>query len=91
MLSLTVDTVKNAAIVVVVVLAVLAIVAASLIRKVVAKLIVVALVVIIGVAVWSQRSSLQNCATRAKDRAALGDKASVVCSFFGQSVTVPTG
>lgn len=88
--DLTLHNVKIAAIVIVVVLAILALIVASVIRAVAAKIVTIALLVGIGVAVWSQRSSLQTCAERAKDRAAIGDPGGVVCTFFGKSVNVPT-
>ena len=89
--ALTLQNAKVAAVVVVVVLAVLALVVASVVRKMVIKLVTIALLVGIGTAVWSQRSSLQNCAERAtKKPAAIGDTRGVICTFFGRSVTVPT-
>ncbi len=88
--DLTLQNVKIAAIVIVAVLAILALVVASVIRALVAKVVTIALLVGIGVAVWSQRTSLQSCASRAKDRAAIGDPGGVVCTFFGKSVHVPT-
>jgi protein-S-isoprenylcysteine O-methyltransferase Ste14 len=88
--ALTLQNAKIAAIVVVVVLAVLALVVASVVRKLMVKIVTIVLLVGIGVAVWSQRASLQNCAERAKDRAQIGDPGGVICTFFGKSVTVPT-
>ncbi len=63
---------------------------ASVIRKFTAKILAIALLVGCGVAVWSQRSALQECASRAKDRAEIGDAGGVICTFFGKPVTVPT-
>jgi hypothetical protein len=89
--DLTLQNAKIFAVVAVVVLAVLALVVASVIRKVVVKVVTIVLLVAIGSAVWSQRAELQGCATRAKDRAVAGDASGVICTFFGRSVTVPTG
>jgi protein-S-isoprenylcysteine O-methyltransferase Ste14 len=91
MFSLTLDTAKNIGVGAVVVLAILALVIASVIRNVTVKIVTIALVVGIGVAIWTQRTALQNCADRAKARIELGDASGVVCTFFGKSVTVPTG
>ena len=91
MFSLTLDTAKNIGIGAVVLLAILALVTASVIRNVTVKIITIALVVGIGVAIWSQRTSVQNCADRAKARIELGDASGVVCTFFGRTVNVPTG
>ena len=90
-LSLTLDTAKNVALGVIVVLAVLAIVAASVVRKVMAKLLSIGLLVILAGVVWSQRSSLENCASQFRDRTALGDPSAKICTFFGKSITVPSG
>jgi hypothetical protein len=88
--SLTLQNVKIAAVVAVILLAALALVVASVIRKVMAKVVTIALLVVLGVAVWSQRSSLETCASRAKDRSSVGDPGGVICTFFGKTVTVPT-
>jgi hypothetical protein len=88
--ALTLQNVKIGAIAAVIVLALLALVAASVIRKLMVKFITIALLVVLGVAVWSQRTAVQSCAQRAKDRSAIGDTGGVICTFFGKSVTVPT-
>jgi len=88
MLSLTLDTAKNIGVGAVIVLAMLALVVASVIRNVMAKIVTIALVVAIGIVVWTQRTTLQNCAERAKDRVIAGSTSAVVCKFLGRTVTV---
>jgi hypothetical protein len=87
---LTLDNVKIGAIGALVILAVLALVIASVIRKFTAKVVAIALLAGAGYAVWSQRSALQECAERAKDRIEIGEPGGVICSFFGKPVTIPT-
>ncbi len=88
MLSLTLDAAKNIGLGAVVVLAILALVVASVIRNVMVKVVTIVLVIGIGVAVWTQRTSLQNCAERAKDRVVAGSTSAVVCKFFNKTITV---
>jgi hypothetical protein len=90
MSHLTLDNIKIGAVVAVVVLGLLALVAASVIHRFVAKILAIALIAGAGYAVWSQRSAVQECATRAKDRIEIGDAGGVICTFFGKPVTVPT-
>lgn len=90
-LSLTLDTAKNVAIGVIVLFAVLAIVVASIVRKVTAKLLSIGLLVVLAGVVWSQRSSLERCASQFRDRTAVGDPSAKICTFFGKSITVPAG
>ena len=88
--ELTVDNVKIAAIAALVVLAILALAVASVIRKFTAKVVAIAVLAAAGFAVWTQRSAVQECAARAKDRIDIGEPGGVICTFFGKSVTVPT-
>jgi hypothetical protein len=88
--ELTLENVKIGAIGALIVLGVLALVVASVIRKLTAKVVAIALLAGAGYAVWTQRTALQECATRAKDRIEIGEPGGVICSFFGKSVTVPT-
>jgi hypothetical protein len=90
MSHLTLDNVKIGAVVALGVLVLLALIVASVIRKLTAKVVTIALLAGVGVAVWSQRTALETCATRAKDRVEIGDPGGVICSFFGRSVTIPT-
>lgn len=88
--ELTLDNVKIGAIGALIVLGLLALIVASVIRKLTAKVLAIALLAAAGFAVWTQRSALQECATRAKDRIEIGEAGGVICTFFGKNVTVPT-
>ena len=90
MSQLTVDNIKIGAVGAIVVLAILALVVASVIHRLTAKIVAIALLAGAGFAVWSQRDSVQECATRAKDRIEIGEAGGVICTFFGKPVTVPT-
>lgn len=89
MFALTLETAKTAAIVIVAALLLISILSAWLIKTVVTKLIVIVVMVGLAVAVYSQRSSLQDCADRAKAELEAGDTSGVTCTFFGTDVTVP--
>jgi hypothetical protein len=88
--QLTLDNIKIGAVVAIVALALLALVVASVIHRFTAKVVAIALLAAAGFAVWSQRSAVQQCATRAKDRIEIGDAGGVICTFFGKPVTIPT-
>ena len=88
--ALTLDPVKIGAIGALIVLGLLALVMASVIRRFTAKVVAIALLAGAGYAVWTQRTALQECATRAQDRIEIGEPGGVICTFFGKSVTVPT-
>jgi len=88
--QLTLDNIKIGAVVAIVVLGLLALVVASVIHRFTAKVVAIALLAVAGYAVWSQRSAVQQCATRAKDRIEIGDAGGVICTFFGKPVTIPT-
>lgn len=85
-LAVTTDDVKAIAVVVLVVVVVAGIVTALVVRAVVAKLIALAVMLVLAGLVWSQRSSIADCADRAQRSAG----ASTTCSFFGWSVELPT-
>lgn len=88
--ALTLETAKNVAIGALVVFAVLAIVVASVIRRVITKLLMIGLLVGLGAAVWTQRASLQDCASQFRSRTGVPSVPSAtICTFFGKSVTVP--
>lgn len=89
MFALSLETAKTAAIVIVIAFVVLSILSAWLIKTVVTKLIVVGLLVGLGIAVYSQRASLQDCADRAKAKIEAKDVSSITCTFFGTDVKVP--
>lgn len=87
LLALSVDTAKNIAVALAVGFVVLSVVSAVLVKKLVTKLVLVVLLVTAALAVWSQRSNLQDCANRAKDRVT-GSGTTVECTFFGSGIAV---
>jgi hypothetical protein len=44
----------------------------------------------LAIGVWTQRSSLQDCASKAKEQATAADRTGVTCTFFGTDVEVGT-
>lgn len=85
MFALTLDSAKRIAVIVAIVFFVLALLSAWLIRAVTTKVLTVLILVGLALGVWTQRSSLEDCANRL--RAAPGSAAT--CSFFGNDVDVP--
>ena len=59
-----------------------------LIKNVTTKLISVIIVGGLALGVWTQRSSLEDCASKVKARAALGDTSDVTCTFLGTDIKV---
>ena len=89
MLALGVDAAKNIGIAIVVGFVVLALVAASAIKNVTTKIFMALLLAGLALGVWTQRSRLQDCSQRVKDKAAVGDFSSTTCEFFGTEVHIP--
>ena len=88
MTALTVDSAKNIGIAVAVALVALMLVMAVVIKNVTTKLITILLVGGLAFGVWTQRSSLQDCADKVKARGLLGVTTDVTCSFLGSDVKV---
>src|SRR3954447_321011 len=86
MTALTLDTAKNVGIAVAVGLVALMLVTAFVVKKVSGKLICILLIGGLALGVWTQRTSLQDCADRVRARG--GDTADVTCSFLGSDVKV---
>ena len=92
MLALSLDAAKNAAIVAVVVFLVGSIAAAWIMKTIIQKVATAAVLLLLAFAVFTQRTSLQDCADKVKG--AVGrDGTSVTltdtdCSFFGTTITV---
>jgi hypothetical protein len=84
-LGLTVGAAKNIAIVIVVGIIALAVLSAWLVRNITAKVVMVLLFAGIALGVWTQRSSLDDCADRVKANPTAG----ATCTFFGTDVRVP--
>lgn len=94
MLALTLEQATRFAMVAALVLVALAVVSAWLMKTVTQK---VALAVVLGalaVLVWTQRTSLQDCADRVRSDAgasqAGASQLDTTCSFLGRDVTIPT-
>lgn len=88
MFSMTLDSAKDIGIAVAVFLVVIMVLMFLLMKKVTGKLISVIIVGGLALGVWTQRSSLENCANKVKARAALGDTTNVTCTFMGSDIKV---
>jgi hypothetical protein len=86
MTAMTYETAKNIGIAVVVGLVALAVISALVIKNVTAKLITALLIVGLAFGVWTQRSSLQDCAGKVRDRGIANTD--VTCSFLGSDVNI---
>jgi hypothetical protein len=88
MTALTVESAKNLGIAVAVILLAFMLAMAWLIKNVTAKIITVVLVGGLAFGVWTQRTSLQDCANRVEERMKLGTATDVTCTFMGTDVKV---
>ena len=88
MISMTVESAKNIAIGVAGVLVIIMLLMAWLVKNVTTKLLSVLIFAGLAFGVWTQRTSLQDCATKVKARAALGDTSDVTCTFLGSDIKV---
>jgi cobalamin biosynthesis protein CobD/CbiB len=86
---MTVESAKNIGIVVALGLVILMVLVAWLIKSVTTKLIFVLIFAGLAFGVWTQRSSLESCAQKVKDRGVVGDTTPVKCSFLGSDINVP--
>lgn len=89
---MSLDTARNVAVVVIAVFLLGGLLAAWLMKTIVQKLVVVGVLGLLAFAVWSQRTSLQDCADRVQANLELdGANPSLVdtdCNFFGFDVTI---
>lgn len=69
---------------------VLAVLSAIVLKAIISKLIAIGLLLVIAVAVWTQRASLEDCADRVRDELAASSTDDTTCSFFGRDITVPS-
>ncbi len=83
MLALTLDQARTVGFGLIAVLVVGAVLAAWLISKVLQKVLFVVVLLGLGLAMWSQREELEDCA----DRVQVDDE-STTCTFFGRDVTI---
>ena len=88
MIALSLESAKTIAIVVAVVFVVLSVISALVIKSIVTKLIMVVLMACLALGVWTQRTSLQDCADRAQAKAEAGDISGLTCTFFGTAIDV---
>jgi hypothetical protein len=88
MTAMTVDSAKNIGIAVAVGLVALMLVMAVVIKNITTKLVTIVILGGLVFGVWTQRSSLQECADKVKARGLLGDTTDVTCSFLGSDVNV---
>jgi hypothetical protein len=88
MTALTLESAKNIAIAVAVALVALMLVMAVVIKNVTGKLISIVIIGGLAFGVWTQRSSLQSCADKVRQRIAVGDASDVTCSFIGSDINI---
>ena len=92
MLALSLDAAKNAAIVVVIIFLVGSIGAAWIMKTIMQKVATAFVLLLLAFAVYTQRTSLQDCADKVKGNFAReGTSVTVTdtdCSFFGTTITV---
>ena len=89
MLGLEFDTVRNGALIAIAVVIVLALLAAWIVKAVLGKLVVIGLLGALAAVVWSQRTSLVECADRVGATLQAGAVDDTTCTFLGRDVTVP--
>jgi hypothetical protein len=87
MLALTLGAAKNIAMLVVVVLAALAIGSAWIMKTIAQKAAVAVILALLAVIVWTQRSSLTECADKVREA---GVRVDTTCSFLGRDVEIST-
>ncbi len=92
MLAITLSEAKNIAIGLVVVFVVGAIAAAWIMKTIMQKMAVALVLAILAFAVWTQRTSLQDCADKVNDAYEFdGVNPTIIdtdCSFFGTTITI---
>lgn len=88
--DLTLDEATTFAAVAVAVLLGLAVLAAWLVKELTQKIALVVILGLLAVLVWSQRSSLQECADRVRNEIARtgGTAVDPTCRFFGRDVEI---
>ena len=91
MTALSLESAKTVAIVVAVAFVAFAVISAWLIKNVVTKLIMVLLMAGLALGVWTQRTSLQDCADKAAAQAEALEATGLTCTFFGTEIEVGEG
>lgn len=91
MLAISLETARNAALVVALIAVGLAVLSAWIVKAIVAKVVTAAVLVGLGLVVWTQRASLDDCADTVQERLSAGaDVVDTTCTFFGRDVPIPT-
>lgn len=85
MLALTLEQAKTSAILIAVALLVLAVGAAWLMKTVAQKVALAVILGLLALLVWTQRSSLDECADKVREGGTSGD---TTCSFFGRDINI---
>ncbi|MFT6390947.1 MAG: Na+-translocating ferredoxin:NAD+ oxidoreductase RnfA subunit, partial [Ilumatobacter sp.] len=92
MIALTLSDAKNIAIAVAAVFAVGSVASAWIMKTILQKVAVAAVLAVLAFAVWTQRTSLQDCADKVKNAYELdGVNPTLIdtdCSFFGVTITI---
>ena len=88
MIALSLETAKTVAIAVAIAFVASAVLSAWLIKNIVAKLIMVVLMAGLALGVWTQRTSLQDCAAKAQAQAEALEVTGLSCTFFGTEIEV---
>jgi len=89
MVALSLESARNVGIAAAVGLVVLMVLSAWIIKNVTVKLVLIFLMGGLALLVWSQRSSLQECADKVQARGIVGDTSEITCSFLGTDVKIP--
>ena len=87
MLALTLGAAKNIAMLMVVVLATMAIGSALIMKTIAQKAAVAVILALLAVIIWTQRSSLTECADKVREA---GIGVDTTCSFLGRDVEIST-
>lgn len=88
MTAMTLETAKNIGIAVAVGLVALMLVMAVVVKNIMAKLLVIVVIGGMAFGVWTQRTSLQDCANKVRSRDAVNDTSTVTCSFLGSDIKI---
>lgn len=87
MFALTLGQAKTIAVLVVIGLVVFALGAAWIMNEIAQKVALVVILGLLALLVWTQRSSLDECADKVREGGVRGD---TTCSFFGRDVQIST-
>ena len=89
MTAMTLESAENIGIAVAVGLVALMVVLAFVVKNVTMKLISILLVGGLAFGVWTQRTSLQDCADKVKTRGIAVGATEVTCTFLGSEISIP--